>query len=80
MASERHAIHDRSQYGRGLGRALLQDCALRVAKAADMIGICGIVSTLSGQVEAFSLALGVGVAKEPMMLMVTLGDIRRLTE
>jgi predicted N-acetyltransferase YhbS len=38
---------DRSQQGRGLGRALFRDCALRVAHAADTIGIRGIGPVLA---------------------------------
>ena len=73
---------DRSQQGRGLGRALLRDCALRVAHAADTIGIRGIVvHAISEQAKAFYLALGFDASpKEPMMLMITLGDIRKLME
>ena len=71
---------DRSQQGRGLGRALFRDCAMRVANAADTIGIRGIiVHAISEQAKAFYLALGFDASpKEPMMLMVTLADIRKL--
>jgi GNAT superfamily N-acetyltransferase len=73
---------DRSQQGQGLGRALFQDCALRVAHAADTIGIRGIVvHAFSEQAAAFYRALGFDASpKEPMTLMVTLGDIRSLLE
>jgi GNAT superfamily N-acetyltransferase len=68
---------DRSQQGRGLGRALFRDCALRVAQAADTIGIRGIVvHAISDQAKAFYLALGFDPSPaEPMTLMVTLADI-----
>jgi GNAT superfamily N-acetyltransferase len=71
---------DRSQQGRGLGRALFRDCALRVAHAAEAIGIRGIlVHAISEQAKAFYLALGFDSSpSEPMTLMVTLGDIREL--
>lgn len=71
---------DRSQQGRGLGRALFRDCALRVAHAADAIGIRGIlVHAISEQAKAFYLALGFDPSpSEPMTLMVTLADIREL--
>ena len=71
---------DHSQQGKGLGRALFRDCALRVAHAADTIGIRGIVvHAISEQAKAFYLALGFDVSpSEPMTLMVTLGDIRSL--
>jgi len=72
---------DRSQQGRGLGRALFRDCVLRVAHAADAIGIRGIVvHAISEQAKAFYLALGFDASpSEPMTLMVTLGDIRHLS-
>lgn len=71
---------DRSQQGRGLGRALFRDCALRVAHAADSIGIRGIlVHAISDQAKAFYLALGFDPSPvDSMTLMVTLGDIRDL--
>jgi len=73
---------DRSQQGRGLGRALFRDCALRVVHAADAIGIRGIlVHAISEQAKAFYLALGFDPSpSEPMTLMVTLADIRELLE
>jgi GNAT superfamily N-acetyltransferase len=71
---------DQSQQGRGLGRALFRDCALRVAHAADAIGIRGIVvHAISEPAKAFYLALGFDPSpSEPMTLMVTLADIREL--
>jgi GNAT superfamily N-acetyltransferase len=73
---------DRSQQGRGLGRALFRDCALRVAQAADTIGIRGIVvQAISDQAKAFYQALGFDPSPaEPMTLMVTLADVRRLLD
>jgi predicted N-acetyltransferase YhbS len=71
---------DRLQQGRGLGRALFRDCALRVAQAADLIGIRGIVvHAISDQAKAFYQALGFDPSPaEPMTLMATLADIRQL--
>lgn len=71
---------DRRQQGRGLGRALFRDCALRVAHAADTIGIRGIVvHAISDQAKAFYQALGFDPSPaDPMTLMVTLAEIRRL--
>lgn len=73
---------DRSQQGRGLGRALFRDCALRVAHAADSIGIRGIVvHAISDQAKAFYQALGFDPSPaEPMTLMVTLTDVRHLLD
>ena len=69
---------DRTQQGRGLGRALFRDCALRVAHAADTIGIRGIVvHAISEPAKAFYLALGFDPSpSDPMTLMVTLSDVR----
>ena len=71
---------DRSQQGKGLGRALFRDCALRVVHAADTIGIRGIVvHAISEQAKAFYQALGFGPSPaDPMTLMITLQDIRDL--
>nr|WP_294501510.1 GNAT family N-acetyltransferase [uncultured Rhodopila sp.] len=68
---------DRAWQGRGLGRALFRDCAGRVLLAADTIGIRGIVvHTVSEEAKTFYLALGFEVSPlDPMMLMVTLGDV-----
>lgn len=73
---------DRSQQGRGVGRGLFRDCALRVAHAADTIGIRGIiVHAISEQAKAFYLALGFDPSPvDPMTLMVRLGDVRQLLE
>lgn len=71
---------DRTQQGRGLGRALFRDCALRVAHAADTIGIRGIVvHAITDQAKAFYEAVGFDPSPiEPMTLMVALGDIREV--
>jgi GNAT superfamily N-acetyltransferase len=73
---------DRSQQGQGLGRAMFRDCALRVAHAADTIGIRGIVvHAISEPAKAFCLALGFDPSPaEPMTLMATLADIGQLIE
>jgi GNAT superfamily N-acetyltransferase len=68
---------DRHWQGRGMGRALFRDAALRVAQAADAIGIRGIVvHAISEEAKNFYVALGFDPSpREPMMLMVTLSDI-----
>jgi GNAT superfamily N-acetyltransferase len=65
--------------GRGIGRALFRDCAFRIAAAADIIGIRGIlVHAISEDAKAFYLALGFELSPlEPMTLMVTLADVRK---
>jgi len=69
---------DQDWQGRGIGRALFRDAARRVAHAADSIGIRGIVvHAISENAKSFYLALGFDPSPlEPMMLMVTLADIR----
>ena len=71
---------DRARQGSGLGRALFRDCALRVAHAADTLGIRGIVvHAISDRARSFYLALGFDPSPtEPMTLMVTLADLRHL--
>ncbi|MDR3424280.1 MAG: GNAT family N-acetyltransferase [Alphaproteobacteria bacterium] len=69
---------DRSCQGRGLGRALFRDAALRVINAADAIGIRGIiVHAVSENAKAFYVAIGFDPSPfEPMTLMITLSDLR----
>jgi GNAT superfamily N-acetyltransferase len=50
---------DRDWHGKGLGRALFRDAALRVAQAADAIGIRGIVvHAISEEAKKVYVALG----------------------
>jgi GNAT superfamily N-acetyltransferase len=69
---------DKSQKGRGLGRALFQDAARRILHAAEAIGIRGmIVHALSDDAKSFYLRLGMTVSPlDPMILMTTLADLR----
>lgn len=69
---------DRAFHGRGIGRALLRDSALRVAQAAEAIGIRGIlVHAISDEAKAFYLALGLSQSPlESMTLMMTLSELR----
>jgi GNAT superfamily N-acetyltransferase len=69
---------DRAYQGKGLGRALFQDSALRVLNAASAIGIRGmIVHAVSEDAKAFYTKLGFDPSPlDPMTLMVTLADIR----
>ncbi|HEV3039938.1 MAG TPA: GNAT family N-acetyltransferase [Candidatus Angelobacter sp.] len=69
---------DQSWHGRGIGRALFRDAANRVMRAADAIGIRGIVvHAISEEAKSFYLALGFDPSpREPMTLMVPLSDIR----
>jgi GNAT superfamily N-acetyltransferase len=69
---------DQSYHGQGIGLALFRDSALRVMKAAEAIGIRGmLVHAISDEAKAFYLALGLSESPlEPMTLMVTLTDLR----
>ncbi len=73
---------DRAYQGRGLGRALVRDGARRIVHAADAIGIRVIlVHAISGEAKMFYLGLGFDPSPiEPMMLMVTLADVRNSME
>lgn len=69
---------DRTCQGRGLGRALFRDGARRVVRAAEAIGIRGmVVHAISEEARAFYLALGFDPAPDDSMtLLVTLPDLR----
>lgn len=69
---------DEHWQGHGIGRALFRDAARRVAQAADVIGIRGIVvHAISDGARDFYTALGFTASPlDPMTLMVTLTDIR----
>ncbi|MEO5345057.1 MAG: GNAT family N-acetyltransferase [Magnetococcus sp. YQC-9] len=67
-----------SHQGRGLGRALFQNCAMRVVQAADLLGMRGlVVHALSQEAQVFYQALGLAPSPHnPMTLMVSLNDLR----
>jgi len=69
---------DRSWHGRGVGRAWVRDACLRVIQAADTIGIRGmLVHALSDETRAFYERIGFERSPlDPMMLMVTLADLK----
>ena len=73
----RLAVDQRYQ-GKGLGRALFRDAALRVLAAADAIGIRGIlVHAISEDAKSFYAALGFDPSPlDPLTLMVGLADLR----
>jgi len=57
---------DRKQQGSGLGRALFRDAAMRVAHAAGVIGIRGIlVQAVSADARRFYLARGLEPSARP---------------
>lgn len=67
-----------AHHGNGIGRGLFQDAARRVINAADAIGIRGmLVHAISTDAAAFYQRLGLDPSPlDPMMLMVTLADLR----
>jgi len=69
---------DRAWQGKGLGRSLVQDAALRVSQAADLIGIRGIaVHAISEDARKFYLAMGfTECAGSPMVLVTMVQDSR----
>jgi predicted N-acetyltransferase YhbS len=69
---------DRSLQGKGVGRALVRDAALRVIQAADMIGIRGlVVQALSDEARVFYERVGFDSSPlDSMLLMMTLADMR----
>lgn len=68
---------DREWQGRGLGSAMFRDAAHRVRRAADIIGIRGmLVHAISEDARQFYLSLGFEPSMlDPMTLMVRLADI-----
>ncbi len=68
---------DRNYQDRGLGRALFRDSVQRVAQAANVIGMRGIVvHAISEEARRFYVALGFEpCAGETMTLVVTLRDV-----
>jgi GNAT superfamily N-acetyltransferase len=75
----RLAVDHRWQ-GKGIGRALFRDAALRLASAAETLGIRSVlVHAISEEAKAFSLSLGFDPSPfEPMALMATMADIKML--
>lgn len=69
---------DARHHGRGIGRALFRDAALRLVHAADILGIRGmIVHAISDEAKTFYQTLGLRPAPhEPMTLMATLRELR----
>lgn len=69
---------DKAYQGKGLGRALFRDAALRLLAAAGSIGIRGmLVHAISDDAKAFYLGLGLEVSPlEPMTLMATVADLK----
>ena len=72
---------DESVKGRGIGRGLIKDAALRVLQAAGIVGIRGIVvRALSDNARRFYEHTGfMPSPADPMLLMITLRDLQLVT-
>lgn len=73
----RLAVHNAYQ-GKGIGRGLVRDAAMRVLAAADEIGIRGlVVHAISEDAKAFYLSLGLLPSPtNDLTLMIPLGDLK----
>ena len=71
---------DRTWQGKGLGADLLRDAVLRVVAAGDTIGIRAIlVHAISPEAKTFHEKQGFRASPvEPMTLMITTADARRM--
>lgn len=69
---------DHTLHGKGFGRALIRDAALRVVQAADAIGVRGMtVQALSDEARVFYEHLGFEPSPaDPRLLMITLADLQ----
>lgn len=69
---------DSTLRGKGFGRALVRDAAMRVLQAADAIGIRGMtVQALSDEAQVFYEHLGFEPSPiDPRLLMITLADLQ----
>ena len=69
---------DRAWQGKGVARALMRDAGTRIAQAADIIGIRGVIAhALNQDAHRFYLALGFEVSPlAPMTVMMTLADLK----
>ena len=69
---------DQNFQRQGLGRALFRDAVVRIMRAADEVGIRGLmVHAISDEAAAFYQALGLQAApEEPRLFMITLEELR----
>lgn len=68
---------DQTLHGKGFGRSLVRDAAMRILQAADAVGIRGVVvHALSDAAKTFYEKVGFEPSPlDPYMLMVTLADL-----
>lgn len=70
---------DRRGQGSGIGAALLKDALVRVIRAADLLGVRGVmVDALTDEARAFYEKFGFRPSPSlPMKLMISLGEAER---
>lgn len=73
---------DQHYQNRGIGRGLLKDAILRTLQAAEIAGIRAmLVHAISESAQRFYLSCGFSAsAIEPMTLMITVADARKVIE
>jgi GNAT superfamily N-acetyltransferase len=69
---------DRSEHGKGLGKALLRDALARIARAADVVGVRAVlVHAIDDSARDFYLHHGFQPSPvDPMELMMLMKDLR----
>jgi len=69
---------DKSEHGRGLGKALLRDALARISQAADLIGVRAVlVHAIDDSARDFYLHHGFQPSPvDPMQLMMLMKDLR----
>lgn len=69
---------DKTEQGRGLGKALLRDALARIAQAADVVGVrCVLVHAIDDAARNFYLHHGFQPSPiDPMQLMMLMKDLR----
>ncbi|WP_445496846.1 GNAT family N-acetyltransferase [Photorhabdus sp. SF281] len=69
---------DKNYQGKGFGRYLIKDASIRVAQAADLVGVRGlIVHAISEDAKEFYKSVGFNDSPlNPMTLMITLKDLK----
>ena len=69
---------DRSEQGRGLGKALLRDALARISQAADLVGVRAVlVHAIDDPAREFYLHHGFQPSPvDPMALMMLMKDLR----
>lgn len=69
---------DRSEQGKGLGKALLRDALARIAQAADVVGVRSVlVHAIDDAARRFYLHHGFEPSPvDPMQLMMLMKDLR----